>query len=187
MSRGRVVGLLLFMGVPFAVLAEDAVSPYAGQEQRAIKALSRFEVEGLRSGKGLGMAKPAELNHYPGPRHVLDLADQLKLSEDQIARTEAIYDRMQVEALRLGELIIVQERELDDLFSRQAIDEDRLRELTNRIGGYRGQLRLAHLSAHLQQREILTVEQVNAYDVLRGYTGEFGARHEHHHDGHDGH
>ncbi len=55
---------------------ESAIrSPYVGQEARGIKALSQDDVEGLLAGAGSpfgGMAKPAELNGYPGPRHVLD-------------------------------------------------------------------------------------------------------------------
>ncbi len=42
-------------------------SPYAGQEQRSIKALSEQEVAALLAGRGAGFAKAAELNGcYPG-------------------------------------------------------------------------------------------------------------------------
>ena len=50
----------------------DVKRPYSGQQGRMIKALSSKEVQGLLQGKGMGMAKAAELNQYPGPRHVLD-------------------------------------------------------------------------------------------------------------------
>lgn len=50
--------------------------PYAGQQERMIKALSTSEIDGLKKGKGMGLAKAAELNHYPGPRHVLDEASK---------------------------------------------------------------------------------------------------------------
>ena len=50
-------------GVP----ASEA-SPYAGQEMQELKALSESEVEGLLAGQGMGYAKTAELNGYPGPR-----------------------------------------------------------------------------------------------------------------------
>lgn len=40
----------------------------------------------LRSGKGMALALPAELNGYPGPSHSLERADQLKLSPEQIAQ-----------------------------------------------------------------------------------------------------
>src|SRR5215475_1130417 len=54
--------------------------PYAGFEQRPIKALSEQEVDDLRAGRGMGLALAAELNGYPGPSHVLELADRLDLS-----------------------------------------------------------------------------------------------------------
>ena len=46
--------------------AGEALSPYTGQEKREIRALSKEEVHGYLSGDGMGFAKPAELNHYPG-------------------------------------------------------------------------------------------------------------------------
>jgi len=42
----------------------------------------------------MGLAKAAELNGYPGPKHVLELAGPLKLTSAQVAATEATYRRM---------------------------------------------------------------------------------------------
>ena len=47
------------------------------------------------SGKGLGYAKAAELNHFPEPRRVLDMADELDLTEQQIELSQAVFDTMQ--------------------------------------------------------------------------------------------
>jgi hypothetical protein len=44
-------------------------SPYVGQEYREIKALSTQEISDYISGRGMGLAKAAELNGYPGPAH----------------------------------------------------------------------------------------------------------------------
>jgi hypothetical protein len=63
-----------------AVQAADM--PYAGQETRTIKALSDEHIAALRKGEGMGVAKAAELNGYPGPVHVLALAAQLGLTEN---------------------------------------------------------------------------------------------------------
>lgn len=49
-------------------------SPYTGLQERPIKALSDQQIDDLREGRGMGLALPAELNGYPGPRHVLGLA-----------------------------------------------------------------------------------------------------------------
>ena len=77
-------------------------SPYVGQEYREIKALSTQEISDYISGRGMGLAKAAELNGYPGPAHVLELATQLNLTADQKLKTEAIFRSMQARAIPLG-------------------------------------------------------------------------------------
>jgi hypothetical protein len=61
---------------------------------RDIKSLSDKDVQSLRNGTGEafgGMAKQAELNGYPGSRHVLDMASELQLSDRQTMEIELIY------------------------------------------------------------------------------------------------
>ena len=95
--RFAAVALAGMMLAPSAIAAP--VSGYAGQESREIKALSPEEVDAYLSGKGMGFAKAAELNGYPGPAHVLELAAELQLSADQRRRTEALFAAMQSQAL----------------------------------------------------------------------------------------
>jgi Spy/CpxP family protein refolding chaperone len=147
----------------------EPASPYAGQEQREIKALSVEEVQGYLSGSGMGLAKVAELHHYPGPKHVLDLAEPLQLSTEQRQKTQSILEDMQTEAVRLGTHLIEKERQLDALFAAGTIAEAQLDQLVTEIGTIQGQLRAVHLRAHLAQRAILTPGQVRRYDTLRGY------------------
>ena len=91
----RLMMLALSTMVAAAVSAvTPSDSPYAGQEARSIKALSADEIEGLLAGKGMGFAKAAELNGYPGPAHVLELAQQLRLSDEQTAATLAVHAEM---------------------------------------------------------------------------------------------
>ena len=59
----------------------SAQTPYAGQQTRPIKALSDQQVADLIAGRGIGLALAAELNGYPGPSHLLELADRLDLSD----------------------------------------------------------------------------------------------------------
>ncbi|NND45559.1 MAG: hypothetical protein HKN58_09565 [Xanthomonadales bacterium] len=159
--------LALLLALPGLVLAEP--SPYAGEQHRPIKALSAQRVEGLLAGAGLGYAKAAELNHYPGPRHVLELAEQLSLSESQVEQTRAIEARMSGRAREIGQQIVALETELDRAFANGNIGPDRLESLVSRIARLTGELRMAHLGAHLEQRAILTDKQVSLYDRLRGY------------------
>jgi len=146
-----------------------AQSPYAGSEGNEIKALSPEEIQAYREGTGHGMAKPAELNHYPGPRHVLDLAADLALTEKQTSEIRTIYDRMHIRAVSLGERIIERERALDRAFATGALDETKLREAVGRIGELQSELRATHLKAHLETKAVLRPDQIHRYDVLRGY------------------
>ena len=150
--------------------AEKAASAYAGQQARPIKALSEDDIASLRNGDGMGFAKAAELNSYPGPRHVLALARELRLTDTQAGQVTAIRDRMSASARPLGAELIDRERLLDQLFARGEITSERLTAETAGISDIQGRLRTVHLAAHLETRAILTPEQVAQYDKLRGYT-----------------
>jgi len=149
----------------------DHASPYAGFTDRDIKALSEEETAGLLNGDGLGMALPAELNHYPGPKHVLELGPMLELTAEQESQIRAIYDEMKAEAKALGGEIVDLERELDQAFADGTITEERMSALLVAIAGRRAELRAAHLGAHLRMRAILTESQREHYERARGYTG----------------
>jgi Spy/CpxP family protein refolding chaperone len=166
--------------------AQSGQKPYAGQESRVIKGLSADEIHALRNGQGMGLAKAAELNHYPGPRHVLDMATQLGLSETQRAETQQIYDRMHQEAVRLGNLLIAQESELDRLFADREIDVPRLQRIVQAIAQFQGELRITHLQAHMDMKHILSPDQIAQYDALRGYraNGQADAPSPHQHGTH---
>ena len=144
-------------------------SPYAAQKAGAIKALTDAEVASYKKGEGMGLAKAAELNSYPGPMHVLELADQLSLSADQKATVQESMHKVKAEAARLGETIVENEAELDKMFRESSIDPEQLRTKTEQIAKLQGELRNAHLQAHIEMKKLLTPEQVENYDRLRGY------------------
>ena len=154
-----------------AVTAFASNSPYQGEQLRTIKALSDGEINSLLNGQGMGFAKAAELNHYPGPKHVLDLADDLDLTDDQISETTIIFSQMKIEAIRLGKELVDGEAKLDKLFQEGIITPEELDKQLSAIEGTRAQLRGVHLKAHLAQRTVLTQHQLNQYDNLRGYSG----------------
>lgn len=60
----------------------------------------------------MGLALAAELNGYPGPSHVLELADELDLSSDQRGQVQRLFDSMKAEAVPLGSKLIEQESDL---------------------------------------------------------------------------
>jgi len=55
-------------------------------ERRTVKVLSEQQITDLKTGRGMGLALAAEFNDYPGPSHVLELADALQLSDEQRRR-----------------------------------------------------------------------------------------------------
>jgi hypothetical protein len=168
------IALTLLIFIPSISFAQSGNSPYVGQEKREIKALSAEEIEGYLNGQGMGFALAAELNHYPGPKHVLELEKKLRLSQEQLRKTMGIFATMHRQAIRLGRQIVDKERSLDDLFANQKITQIHLSDMTVEIGKLKGRLRAVHLKAHLAMKEILTSEQVDRYDELRGYRGSRG-------------
>lgn len=180
-----------FLHLAFAVLAAISVSgthaggtpsSYAGQEQREIKSLSAEDVQSLLTGKGMGLAKAAELNGYPGPSHVLQLATELQLSDSQRAATQVLFKSMESKAIALGASLVQAERELDQLFASKQATPSLLAEKLEAIGQLQAKVRGAHLEVHLAQAHLLSAEQIAMYAKLRGYTGESKGRgHQHPH------
>jgi hypothetical protein len=144
-------------------------APYAGLEQRSIKALSAQQIADLQAGRGMSLALAAELNGYPGPLHTLELADRLGLSELQRARIQALYESMKAETAALGEKLITQERGLDEAFVARKIDERSLQSMTAQIGETQAILRAAHLRYHLITEQLLSPHQRQIYAAARGY------------------
>jgi Spy/CpxP family protein refolding chaperone len=164
------IGLAILAAVSHAA-STGAANPYSAQEAREIKALSAEEVQHYLSGKGMGLAKAAELNGYPGPSHVLALAGELNLSAEQKQRTEALFKIMETKAKEVGRTLVDEERTLDHLFASKSISPESLTQRLKRIGKLQAQVRQVHLESHLAQAEILTPGQVAAYMKIRGYGG----------------
>ena len=176
MNRRLATVVVLLAVATLPMMAQQ--SQYAGLEQREIKALSPDAVSGYLAGHGMGFAMAAELNSWPGPKHVLELAEDLDLDAEQVEQTEAAYESMHAEAVKLGAALVDAERKLEGLFAQRAIDEDKLVALVAKIARTRGELRMAHLRAHLEMGKVLSQEQVLKYDALRGYRSG-GAQHHH--------
>jgi len=143
--------------------------PYTGLETRPIKAFAPSRVDDLLAGRGAGYALAGELNHYPGPRHVLDLATELQLTPEQEQVARDLFAPMDQQAKLLGSQLVDLEAQLDQAFADGSITDDRLSSLTGQIAQVDGQLHAVHLAAHVKTRTVLTPEQVGRYDELRGY------------------
>ena len=132
--------------------------------------LSPNDLQGLLVGRGMGMAKAAEVHGFPGPMHVLELREELALTDEQAATAERLMQGVKAEARALGEQIVAAERALDEVFQQDRATPSLVRAATGEIGRLQGRLRAAHLTAHLAMRDALTPEQIARYAVLRGHT-----------------
>jgi hypothetical protein len=162
-----------------AISAAVAQTPYAGMQTRSIKALSDQQIADLRAGRGMGLALAAELNGYPGPSHLLELADNIGLSDTQRNNARNMFEAMKAETIPIGERLIAQEAALDRLFADHAITPEKLSAATAEIGATQAELRAAHLRYHLSTVAMLQPSQIQQYSALRGYNN--GGSQEHHH------
>ena len=117
----------------------------------------------------MGFAMPAEMNGYPGPLHVLQLASKLNLSDEQLARTKSLYSEMLEAAKAQGEKVIEAERQLDSLFAQKNATSESVASAVAKAAEAQGTLRETHLRYHLTMLDVLTLEQVAEYNKLRGY------------------
>jgi Spy/CpxP family protein refolding chaperone len=117
----------------------------------------------------MSLALPAELNGYPGPAHSLELAEKLKLTPDQKKRIEDLFSSMSEEAKKLGLEVIAAERALDAIFKNKNVNPQNLKEMTQKTADAQARLRESHLRYHLLTIEVLTKQQVEQYNRLRGY------------------
>jgi len=124
------------------------------------------EREAIERGEGFGMALAADKNGYPGPKHVLDMKKELKLTPSQEAAMVKLMAEMKTKALAKGKDVLLAEKRLEELFA-QGKSEDELREETYRVASLRAELRWVHLATHIAAKKLLTAQQIAAYQQMR--------------------
>lgn len=165
-------GILLLLTLPLAAQHEQhmkspTVTPQAMAQHHAFLEAER---EAIERGEGFGMALAADKNGYPGPKHVLDMKTELKLTRAQEAAMQKLMAGMKEKALAKGKDVLLAEKRLEEYFA-QGKSEDELREETYRVASLRAELRWVHLAAHLAARKILTQEQIVTYQQMRHGAG----------------
>jgi len=169
MAHLRIALYMVAILVPANCLAQSH-SPYLGFEKRTIKALSDQQISDLRAGLGMSLALAAELNGYPGPRHTLELASELNLTDEQRTKVGELFTAMTAESIPVGERLIAQEADLDRQFADKTVTPSSLSAATEAIGRTQATLRATHLKYHLLTLELLTPMQAARYSSLRGYS-----------------
>jgi hypothetical protein len=174
--------LVLLIAAPLAA-DDELTSPYRVQTFTEIRGLTDKEISELRQGRGMGLARAAELNGYPGPRHVLEAvgARRLQLTPEQIQTVQRLFDEMSSEAQRLGNMVLREEWALEQAFRKGAISEADLHASVGRIAAFQGDLRVVHLRTHLETRSVLSEQQIQRYNELRSYSADSPKKQEHEH------
>jgi Spy/CpxP family protein refolding chaperone len=121
----------------------------------------------IASGRGFGMAFVADQNGYPGPLHVLELKDELKLTTEQESKIQALLAAMFAESKPKGARLLEAEAKLRQLFASGHADEASVRAAAGEVEQARTDLRLVHLTFHLKTRDLLTDEQRRVYHEAR--------------------
>ncbi|GGC10278.1 hypothetical protein GCM10011352_40960 [Marinobacterium zhoushanense] len=172
---------LFFLGLMLLGLntVHATAADYSGQQMREIKSLSVEDVESIRLGKGWSLAKPAELNGYPGPRHVLDLAGELALTADQQRTMEQQFAAMKARAVAVGQRYLQAEQTIEQAFRTGQVDANSLSALLETSARAHAELRQVHLDSHLLTKQVLTPLQIADYSRLRGYDTGADAKHMH--------
>jgi Spy/CpxP family protein refolding chaperone len=123
--------------------------------------------ENVRDGRGFGMAFVADQQGYPGPLHVLELKDRLRLSRDQEVKAQALLAAMFAESRPKSARLLDAEVKLRRLFATGRPDEAAVRTAVTEVEMARADVRLVHLMFHLKMRDALTDEQRRIYQEAR--------------------
>ena len=162
-------GILMLLAMPLGAqhppMSKNAATP-AQQAMAQHHAMLEAEREAIEKGEGFGMAMPADMHGYPGPKHVLDMKKELKLTAAQEASMQKLMATMKAKALAKGKDVLLAEQRLEDYFA-LGKSEDELREETFRVASLRAELRWVHLAAHVAGKRILTAQQLATYQKLR--------------------
>jgi Spy/CpxP family protein refolding chaperone len=139
---------------------------HEGGHQAAEACSAEFD-KVVGEGRGFGLAFAADQNGYPGPLHVLELKDRLKLTADQEAKAQALLHAMFVESKPKSARLLEAEAKLRRLFADRAADDAAVRAAVAEVERARSEVRLVHLLAHLKTRELLTEDQRRIYHEAR--------------------
>jgi Spy/CpxP family protein refolding chaperone len=122
--------------------------------------ISEQEKEMLLKGGGLGAGMIAMMNGYPGPKHVLEMGDELELTAAQRESIGTIYGKVKAESVKLGTELVEKDEALAALFTSGSVSTKDVEKRSREIGELQGRLRAAHLNAHVQTHAELTPAQL---------------------------
>ena len=130
--------------------------------------VSAQEKEALLKGAGLGAGMIAMMNGYPGPKHVLEMGDELELTAAQRESIGTIYGKVKAESVKYGTELVEKDEELAALFASGSVSTDKVEKLSRDIGELQGRVRAEHLNAHVETFDALTPAQREMLAEMQG-------------------
>lgn len=130
--------------------------------------VSEQEKEALLKGAGLGAGMIAMMNGYPGPKHVLELGDELELNAAQRESIGKTYGNVKAESVKLGTELVEKDEALTALFTSGSATTGEVEKLSRDIGELQGRVRAAHLNAHVETFDALTPAQREKLSSMQG-------------------
>ena len=168
--RDVMLGVVVGIAVTAAAAAASAQHGHGGAgaegHQMAQAWATEFE-KVVGEGRGFGLAFAADQNGYPGPMHVLELRDRLKLTADQEAKARDLMHAMFAESRPKSVRLLEAKAKLRRLFAERAADEATVRAAVAEVERARSEVRLVHLLAHLKTRDLLSEDQRRLYHEAR--------------------
>jgi Spy/CpxP family protein refolding chaperone len=161
--------VLLTVGLRSADAQHGMMQPGAGSPPAHMLAemyATEFD-KNIATGRGFGMAFVADQNGYPGPLHVLELKDRLKLTAEQEAKAQTMLTAMFAESRPKSARLLDAEAKLRQLFASGQADEAAVRTAATAVETARTEVRLVHLMFHLKTRDLLSDEQRRLYHEAR--------------------
>jgi Spy/CpxP family protein refolding chaperone len=164
LTTSIIVAALLMTG---GALAQHGGQQHGqGQGHQAAKACIDEFNQVVGEGRGFGLGFAADQNGYPGPMHVLELKDRLRLTADQEAKVREVRAAVLADLPKSTRLLEA-ERRLERLFAQGAATEPAVRAAVAEVEQARTEVRLVHLLAHVRARDLLTEEQRRIYHEAR--------------------
>lgn len=130
--------------------------------------VSEQEKEALLKGAGLGAGMIAMMNGYPGPKHVLEMGDELGLTAKQRESIGKTYGKVKAESVEFGTELVEKDEKLTALFASGSVSTGEVEKLSREIGELQGRVRAAHLNAHVETYDALTPAQREQLSSMQG-------------------
>lgn len=130
--------------------------------------VSQQEKEALLKGAGLGAGMIAMMNGYPGPKHVLEMGDELGLTAEQRESIGKTYGKVKAESVELGTELVEKDEKLTALFASGSVTAGEVEKLSREIGELQGRVRATHLNAHVETFDALTPAQREQLSSMQG-------------------